>query len=129
MSTLSASIAVTLVGPRPYVSGTVTTSPTATLISQVPSAHGPVGDGDGAAVRVGADAELEPVPPGRPSAVDASELSEEHDVSAASTHTATAAGATAIDVLLRIMNAIEPSPADLPPCRVRPRKALRHRHK
>ena len=109
ISTSPRAIAVTLIGPRPYSFGTVTMSPTATLISHVPSAHGPVGEGDGVAVSVeagvGSDAgDPEPDLRGWSSAGNTFEESEEHDVRAANT-TATA---TATDDLLRIMVTMQP---------------------
>ncbi|MBM7169519.1 hypothetical protein JQK87_14070 [Streptomyces sp. G44] len=71
------------------------------MISHVPSAHGPVGEGDGVAVSAGSDAgtpEREPL--GRlwaadpPEESEESEESEEHDVSAAAVATATITVAT-----------------------------------
>ncbi|MFF1722529.1 hypothetical protein [Streptomyces sviceus] len=96
-----AAIAVTLIGPRPYAAGTLTTSPTATLISQVPSAHGPVGAGEGvddrAGVCMGSDAGPDPF--GRPlsSAGDPSEELEEHPVRTATRQAATVATAAVDD--------------------------------
>jgi hypothetical protein len=110
MSTLPPAIAITSIGPRPYASGTVTVSPTATLISHVPSAHGPDGEGDGVAVCVGPDADVDPDLLDRLSAGDPSEESEEQDVRTANTQAATAATVAVDDVPLRIMIAIEPPP-------------------
>lgn len=38
---------LTSIGPSPYDAGTSTTSPTPTVTSQDPSAHGPAGEGAG----------------------------------------------------------------------------------
>jgi hypothetical protein len=78
------------------------------LISQLPSAHGPVGEGDGVGVlvRAGEDAVAEaPDPPARSFPEDSAEESEEHDVRAPHTTAATRATA-AVDDLLRIMTAM-----------------------
>ncbi|MGV9350875.1 hypothetical protein ACWDSD_40300 [Streptomyces spiralis] len=72
------------------------------MISHVPSAHGPVGEGDGVVVRGGSDADLDPDPLGRPSAGESSEEPEEHDVRTANTQATTTVMAVD-DVLLRIM--------------------------
>ncbi|MGW0755976.1 hypothetical protein ACWD1Y_05695 [Streptomyces sp. NPDC002814] len=99
------------------------TSPTATLISHVPSAQGPVGEGDGGGVGdfVGSDAGVpERDPLGRLSAEDPSEESEEHDVRAANMAAATTATA-AVDGVLRIMVAMEHRHERDPS---RPRRAL-----
>jgi hypothetical protein len=118
MSTWPSAIAVTLIGPRPYDSGTFTVSPTATSISHVPSAHGPVGEGDGvddgAGVAAGPDAGPEPDPLGRLSEEVPSEEPEEHEVRSANAQTATAAAAAVDDVLIRIMRPLNP---DHPPRR------------
>jgi len=108
MSTLPPPIDVTLIGPRPYASGTVTTSPTATLISHAPSAHGPVGEGEGVGDCAASDAGRDPDLLGWPPAEGPSEESEEHDVRTANTQATTTATAAVDDVPLRIMIAIEP---------------------
>lgn len=83
------------------------------MISHVPSAHGPVGDGDDVAVFMGVGVGSDAGDPGPdllgwPSAGDAFGESEEHDVRAANT-TATKTAAAADD-LLRIMVTMEPRP-------------------
>jgi hypothetical protein len=99
ISTASAVIAVTSIGPRPYLSGTATTSPTATLIWHVPLAHGPVGEGDGVAATVGVG-----MPPDADDAMPGpSDESAEHDVRTANT-TAMAAA----DGILRSTAAMGP---------------------
>jgi hypothetical protein len=82
------------------------------LISQLPSAHGPVGEGDGVDVgvgvleRAGEEAVAEaPDPPARSFPEESDEESEEHDVRAPHTTTATRTTAAADD-LLRIMTAM-----------------------
>lgn len=103
MSTAVAVIAVTSIGPRPYLSGTATTWPTATSIWHVPPAHGPVGEGDVVAawVEVGVPPDADDPEP------DPSDESAEHDVRAART-TATTTATTAVDDVLRIAVAMDP---------------------
>jgi hypothetical protein len=89
------------------------------VISHVPLAHGPVGEGDGVdedddvtavvvTVLVGSDADVDPELLDRPPAVGLSEAPEEHDVRAASTQATTPTTAAADDVLLRIMIPLNP---------------------
>jgi hypothetical protein len=100
ISTASAVIAVTSIGPRPYLSGTATTSPTVTLIWHVPLAQGPVGEGDGVAATVGVG-----MPPDADDAMPGpSDESAEHDV-----RTANTAATTAAEDILRSTGAMEPS--------------------